>query len=82
MNSQNQKQIRLNQKTRWPADLEFLEASKSQGILWHFKKVREFCEIQKSQGISMQNWEKSGNFTGTKRISLKSSRFIQVVNKN
>ena len=78
MNSQSQKQIRLNQKTRWPADLEFLEASKSQGILWHFKKVREkireFHEIQKSEGILMQNWEKSGNFTSGKRIS---SKFFQ-----
>ena len=54
----------------------FVALEKSQG------NVREFCEIQKSQGISMQNWEKSGNFTCAKRISLKSSRFIQVVNKN
>ena len=46
----------------WPADLEFLETWKSQGILWHLKKAREFCKIQKSQGISTQNWEKSGNF--------------------
>ena len=54
----------------------FVALEKSQG------NVREFCEIQKSQGILIQNYEKSGNFTGAKRISLKSSRFIQVVNKN
>ena len=35
----------------------FVALEKSQG------NVREFCEIQKSQGISMQNMEKSGNFT-------------------
>ena len=35
----------------WPADLEFLETWKSQGILCHLKKVREFREIRKSQGI-------------------------------
>ena len=34
-------------------------------------KVREFYEIRKSQGILMGNWEKSGNFTYAKRISLK-----------
>ena len=51
--------------TGWPADLEFLETWKSQGIMWHlqnvreksgnfmkFGKVREFYhEIGKSQGI-------------------------------
>ena len=42
----------------------FVALEKSQG------NVREFCEIRKSQGIVMQNWEKSGNFTCTKRISL------------
>ena len=41
------------------------EIGKSQG------KVREFREIQKSQGILMQNWEKSGNFTCMKGISPK-----------
>ena len=35
----------------------FVALEKCQG------KVREFCEIWKSQGILMQNWEKSGNFT-------------------
>ena len=34
------------------------------------EKVRKFREIWKSQGILMQNWEKSGNFTCAKRISL------------
>ena len=53
-------------KTGWPADMEFLETWKSQGILWHLKNVREFCEIRKRQGILMQNWEKSGNFTCAK----------------
>ena len=37
--------------TWWPADLEFLETWKSQGILWHLKNVREFYEVRKSQGI-------------------------------
>ena len=27
--------------TGWPADLEFLETWKGQGILWHLKNVRE-----------------------------------------
>ena len=36
---------------------------KSQGILWHLKKVREFRKIRKSQGILTGNWKKSGNFT-------------------
>ena len=35
------------------------------------KKVREFREIRKSQGILTRNWEKSGNFTCAKRISPK-----------
>ena len=52
--------------TGWPADLEFHETWKSQGILWHLKKVREFCEIRKSQGILTQNVEKSGDFTCVK----------------
>ena len=43
----------------------FVALEKSQG------KVREFREIQKSRGILMQNWEKSGNFTCMKRISPK-----------
>ena len=30
--------------TGWPADLEFLETWKSQGILWHLQKVREKSE--------------------------------------
>ena len=30
---------------------------------WKPGKVREFCEIRKSQGILTQNWEKSRNFT-------------------
>ena len=38
-------------RTGWPADLEFLETWKSQIILWYLKKVREFHEIRKSQGI-------------------------------
>ena len=28
-------------KSGWPADLEFLETWKSQGILWHLQNVRE-----------------------------------------
>ena len=43
----------------------FVALEKSQG------KVRKFREIQKNQGILMQNWEKSGNFTCAKRISPK-----------
>ena len=46
------------------------------------EKVREFCEIQKTQGILMQNWEKSGKFTCAKQISLKLFEDSQVVNKN
>ena len=69
--------------TGWPADLEFLETRKSQGTLWHLKKVRKFREIRKIQGILTQSWEKSKNFTCTKRIVAEVfSRFIQVVNKN
>ena len=36
----------------WPADLEFLETWKSQGILWHLQNVRE----------------KSGNFVKFRKI--------------
>ena len=55
----------------------FVTLEKSQG------KFRKFREIQKSQGILMQNYEKSGDFTFAKRIPTKFfSRFIQVVNKN
>ena len=43
----------------------FVSLEKCQG------KVREFREIRKSQGILMRNWDKSGNFTCAKRISLK-----------
>ena len=43
----------------------FVALAKCQG------KIREFREIRKSQGILTQNWEKSGNFTCVKRISLK-----------
>ena len=43
----------------------FVLLQKSQGI------VGEFREIGKSQGIFTQMWEKSGNFTCTKRISPK-----------
>ena len=47
------------------------------------RKVREFREIRKCQGILTRNWEKLGNFTWAKRISPEFfSRFIQVVNKN
>ena len=38
----------------------FVTLAKCQG------KVREFCEIRKSQGILTRNWEKSGNFTCVK----------------
>ena len=38
----------------------FVALEKSHG------KVREFREIQKSQGILMKNWGKSGNFTCVK----------------
>ena len=43
----------------------FVAFEKSQG------KLREFHEIGKSQGILTQNWEKSRNFTFSKRISPK-----------
>ena len=43
----------------------FAALEKSQG------KVMEFHEIRKSQGILMQNWEKSANFTYAKRILTK-----------
>ena len=39
---------------------EFVALEKSHG------KVGEFHEIQKSQGILMKKWEKSGNFTCAK----------------
>ena len=39
----------------------FVALAKCQG------KVREFHKIQKSQGILMQNWEKSGNFNAKLR---------------
>ena len=43
----------------------FMALEKSQG------NVREFRENQKSQGIIMQNWKKSGNFICAKQISPK-----------
>ena len=43
----------------WPADLKFLEIWESQGILWHLKKVREFHEIGKSQGIAQNEYRRS-----------------------
>ena len=56
------------------------------------EKVRKFREIEKSQGILMQNWKKSGNFVQFRKVRefyLREtinvevfSRFIQVVNKN
>ena len=41
----------------------FVALEKCQG------KVREFREIRKSQGILIQNWEESGNFSWMNRIS-------------
>ena len=63
--------------TGWPADLEFLETWKSQGILWHLKNARE----------------KSGNFNTTlgkvgefylwkTNIAEVFSKLILVMNKN
>ena len=36
------------------------------GIFGNLEKSGNFMVLEKSQGISMQKWEKSGNFTGTK----------------
>ena len=60
----------------WPADLEFLETWKSQGILCHYKKnrekIREIREIWKSQGILLARNEYAEVF----------SKLVPVVNKN
>ena len=49
----------------WEKSGNFVALVKCQG------KVREFHEIQKSQGILKRNLEKTGNFPCAKQISLK-----------
>ena len=53
----------------WPADQEFLETWKSQGILWHLKNVRE----------------KSGNFVKFGKVRefyLREMNIAEVLHKN